>query len=290
MTQASSTRPRALVTGASSGIGRAMAPRLAARGCDLVLTARRQALLDEVAAEVKAKYPEAVIETIAADLGTAGGARTLWERATAAGDATAATGAAAARRIDILVNNAGFGTFRTFTSAEWGRDAELLQLNVVSLVELCHRFVSAARAQESTSPAYILNIASIAAFQSIPNFANYGASKAYVRNFSEALHDELAGTRIGVTCVCPGGTKTPFHDAAGAGNYGKLANASMMTAEEVADISVAAMFGRKRTVVPGAMNKLSCFGVRLVPRSWASKMARWVLGKPRSGQELPPRG
>jgi short-subunit dehydrogenase len=269
MTQAaSSSQPRALVTGASSGIGRAIVPLLAARGYDLVLTARRQALLEEVAAEVKAKHAGLEVETIAADLGTAGGARGLWERATEK------------RGLDVLVNNAGFGTFRTFTSAEWERDAELLQLNVVSLVELCHRFVSAARTRDSA--AYILNVASIAAYQSIPNFANYGASKAYVRNFSEALHDELAATKVRVTCLCPGGTKTPFHDAAGAGNYGKLANASMMTAEDVAAIGVAAMLAGRRTVIPGAMNKVSCFGVRLVPRSFASKVASWVLGKPRS--------
>lgn len=273
MTQASS-RPRALLTGASSGIGRALAPLLAARGCDLVLTARRQALLDEVAAEVKAQHPGCEVETIAADLGAAGGARGLWERATAA------------RGVDLLINNAGFGTFRTFTSAEWERDAELLQLNVVSLVELCHRFVSAAKGRGAGR---ILNIASIAAYQSIPNFANYAASKAYVRNFSEALHDELAPSGISVTCVCPGGTKTPFHDAAGAGNYGKLANASMMTADAVAEISAAAMFAGKRTVIPGTMNKLTCFGVRLVPRSFASRVAAWVLGKPRSHQELPAR-
>lgn len=277
MTQASTSRPRALVTGASSGIGRALAPLLAKRGCDLVLTARRQALLDEVAAEIGAAHPGIEVETLTADLGKAGGASSLWERASAQ------------RPLDILVNNAGFGTFRTFTSTEWERDAELLQLNVVSLVELCHRFVSAAKASAATTPAYILNIASIAAFQAIPHFANYGASKAYVRNFSEALHDELKASRIRVSCVCPGGTKTPFHDAAGAGDYGALANASMMTAEQVAEISAAALFAGKRVVVPGGMNKLSCFGTRLVPRSFASRVARWVLGAPRAG-ELPARG
>jgi short-subunit dehydrogenase len=242
-----------------------------------VLTARRQALLDELAAELKDKHPDLDVETIATDLGTDGGAGGLWAKATAM------------RPIDILVNNAGFGTFRAFTTTEWARDAEMLQLNVLSLVELCHRFVSAAKTSSSTTPAHILNIASIAAYQAIPHFANYGASKAYVRNFSESLHDELAGTRIRVTCVCPGGTKTPFHDAAGAGNYGKVANASMMTAEVVADLSVAAMVAGKRTVIPGALNKISCFGVRLVPRSWASRLARWVLGEPRS-DDLPSRG
>jgi uncharacterized protein len=117
--------------------------------------------------------------------------------------------------------------------------------------------------------------------------ALYAASKAFVRNFSEGLHDELRG-RTAVTCICPGGTKTEFHAVAGAGNYGWLANMSMMTAEEVARISVRAMLAGKRTVIPGFMNKLSCFGVRLVPRRLASWMAGRVLGKPRPGA-LPPR-
>jgi uncharacterized protein len=260
---------RALVTGASSGIGLALATQLAARGHELVLTARRLPQLDEVAAALRARHPGLQVHTVACDLGAAGGAAELWAAATATGP------------LDLLINNAGFGTFRRFTTAEWARDAELLQLNIVSLVELSHRFVAAALASDATAPAHLVNIASIAAYQSIPHFASYGASKAYVRNFSEALHDELADTRVRVTCVCPGGTKTAFHDAAGAGNYGRLANASMMSAEEVAAVALAAMDAGKRTVVPGLMNKLSCFAVRLVPRSWASRMSRWVLGRPR---------
>ncbi|MEJ7598574.1 MAG: SDR family oxidoreductase [Kofleriaceae bacterium] len=258
---------RALVTGSSGGIGAAIAQLLAAEGVDLVLTARRKDALDQVAATCVAKGVR--VEVVTADLGTAGGAHTLWSAATAGG------------AIDILVNNAGFGYFRAFTVADWQRDAELLQLNVTSLVELSRRFVDAREGQ--TSHAHLVNIASIAAYQSVPNFAVYAASKAFVRNFTEALHDELRAARapISATCICPGGTHTEFHAAAGAGDYGWVANASMKTADDVATITVRALTRGKRTVIPGIINKLSCWGVRLVPRRLASWIASRVLGKPR---------
>jgi hypothetical protein len=262
------TGKRALVTGASSGIGAAIARLLAADGVELVLTARRQHALDAVAAECRALG--ATVHVIAADLGTLGAAATLWAAATAA-------------PIDILVNNAGFGYFRPFTAADVDvtRDAELLQLNIASLVELSRRFLASRAALPSR--AYLLNIASIAAYQSVPNFAVYAASKAFVRNFTEALHGELASSPISATCVCPGGTKTDFHAVAGAGDYSWLANRSMMTAEEVAAIALRAMRKGKRTVIPGLLNKLSCWSVRLVPRSFASWMSTRVLGAPRAG-------
>jgi len=266
------TGKRALVTGASSGIGAAIARLLADDGCELVLTARRKHALDAVAAECTTRG--ATVHVIAADLGTPGGAAALWTAATAAGG------------IDILVNNAGFGYFRPFADAGADRDAELLQLNVASLVELSRRFVAARAGQPSR--AYLLNIASIAAYQSVPNFAVYASSKAFVRNFTEALHDELAGSAISATCVCPGGTKTEFHAQAGAGNYSWLANRSMMSAEAVATIALRAMRKGKRTAIPGLLNKLSCWSVRLVPRWLASWMSRRVLGEPRAGA-LPPR-
>ncbi len=118
--------------------------------------------------------------------------------------------------------------------------------------------------------------------------ALYAASKAFVRNFTEALHDEFAGSSLSATCICPGGTKTEFHAMAGAGDYSWIANHSMMTAEQVARIAVDAMVRGKRNVIPGLVNKLSCWGVRLVPRWLASWMSRRVLGRPRPG-ELPAR-
>jgi hypothetical protein len=112
--------------------------------------------------------------------------------------------------------------------------------------------------------------------------AIYASTKAFVRNFTEALHDELRGSPISATCVCPGGTETAFHAAAGAGNYGWLANASMMSAEEVARIAVRAMRRGKRNVIPGLANKLACWSVRLVSRRFAAWLAGRVLGKPKT--------
>ncbi|MBS1121692.1 MAG: short-chain dehydrogenase/reductase [Deltaproteobacteria bacterium] len=278
---------RALVTGASSGIGAAIARNLADHGVNLVVTARRQDELDQLATELRAKG--ITVDVVTADLGRSAAATTLWTEVIATGP------------IDILINNAGFGYFRPFADADWHRDAELLQLNVTSLVELSRRFIESRQGESRQGEsrqgesrqgdAYLVNIASIAAYQSVPNFAVYAASKVFVRNFTEALHDELVRghSEISATCICPGGTTTAFHAAAGAGDYGWLANASMLSAEAVAEITVRAMRKRKRTVVTGWLNKLSCWAVRLVPRSIASWMAGRVLGKPRPSA-LPPRG
>jgi short-subunit dehydrogenase len=258
---------RALVTGASSGIGAAIARQLAAQGVHVVLTARRKDQLEAVASECRTHGVR--VDVITSDLGAPEAAHALWLAATAGG------------AIDICVNNAGFGYFRPFAEIEWERDAEMLQLNITSLVQLSLLFVRARTG--SPGRAYLLNIASIGAYQSVPMMAVYASTKAFVRNFTEALHDELAGSPVSATCVCPGGTKTEFHANAGAGNYGWIANASMMSAEGCAKIAIRAMERGKRTVIPGLINKLSCFGVRLVPRWFASWMSRRVLGKPRPG-------
>jgi len=266
---------RALVTGASSGIGAATARVLADLGVNLILTARRRAELETLAAECGARGVQ--VDVVTADLGKPSAASELWSAASAGGP------------IDILINNAGFGYFRAFAGADWQRDAELVQLNITSLVELSRRFIDT-RQGDARGRAYLVNIASIGAYQSVPNFAVYAASKAFVRNFTEAVHDELAraGSPISATCICPGGTLTEFHAAAGAGDYGWVANKSMMTADAVAKITVKAMRKGKRTVVTGLINKISCWGVRLVPRWFASWMAGRVLGKPRQSA-LPPR-
>jgi short-subunit dehydrogenase len=263
---------RALVTGASSGIGAAIARELTARGCSLVLTARRREALDAVASACRERG--VAVDVVTSDLGKPGAASALWDAATRGG------------AIDIVVNNAGFGYFRAFSEVEWARDAELVQLNISSLVELSRRFVEARAGREGR--AYLLNVASIAAYQSVPNMAVYAASKAFVRNFTEAMHDELRGTNVSATCVCPGSTQTEFHAVAGAGNYGWIANRSMMSAEVVARVAVRAMLARRRTVIPGFANKLACWGVRFVPRRLASALAAWILGRPRAGA-LPPR-
>lgn len=258
-----STGRRALVTGASSGIGAAIARELAALGVDLVLTARRRDALEAVAATCKGVK----VEIVTADLGKPDAAHALWAAATASGP------------IDILINNAGFGYFRRFDEVDWSRDAELIQLNMTSLVALARCFVDAQKG--STTPAHMLNIASTGAYQSVPNMALYAASKAFVRNFSEGLHDEYRGTPLSVTCISPGGTDTAFHAASGGGDYSWIANASTKSPEFVAQAAIRAMRAGKRTVIPGFFNKLTCFGVRFLSRRRASQVAAVVLGKPR---------
>jgi short-subunit dehydrogenase len=253
---------RALVTGASSGIGAAIARELAARGARVALTARRRDDLAEVARDC------AGAEIIVGDLGVPGGAEAVWHAVLAGG------------AVDVLVNNAGFGYLRAFADATWVRDAQMLQVNIASLVELTRRFLDARR-ERSASRGFILNIASIGAYQAVPNMALYAASKVFVRDFTEALHDELAGSAVSATCVCPGGTRTAFHAIAGAGNYGWLARSSMKSADEVARFAVRAMLARRRIAIPGLLNKLSCWGVRWVPRRLASWLARRIMGRPR---------
>lgn len=259
----SQTGRRALVTGASSGIGAAIARELAALGMDLVLTARRREALEAVAASCQGVK----VEIITADLGVPDAARALWSEANAHAP------------IDMLINNAGFGYFRRFDEVDWARDSELMQLNMTSLVQLARYFVDAHRA--GTAPAHLVNISSTGAYQSVPNMALYAASKAFVRNFSEALHDEHRGTPLSVTCICPGGTDTAFHAASGGGDYSWIANASTNSPEFVAKSAIHAMLAGKRTVVPGLFNQWSTFGVRFLTRRFASRVATLVLGKPR---------
>jgi len=265
---------RALITGASSGIGAATARGLAARGADLVLAARRRDRLDVLAGELRAEHG-ATVEVIEIDLSRPGSADALWH----------ATGGT----IDILVNNAGFGSMRPFGEVEIERERAMLQLNVMTLVELTHLFVAARRAAHPPSGrrSHILNVSSIAAWQALPWFATYAASKSFVRDFSEALYYELRPYGISVTCLCPGGTRTEFHDVAGSGQYGRIANASMLSAERVAEIGVRAMLRGRKTVVSGVLNKIACFLTARSPRGLATRSAVLVMGGPRRGA-LPP--
>lgn len=259
---------RALVTGASGGIGAEIARALARRGAALVLSARRGPELEGLAAQLREAHGVAV-EVVVADLSVPGAALELWGRAAADGP------------VDILINNAGFGHFRPFGDIALERETEMLRLNILALVELSHAFVEAHRDRPPDRPAYLMNVASMAAWQPVPNFATYAASKVFVRNFSEAIHYEQKGKAVRVHCLCPGGTHTEFHATAGAGNYGKLANASMLSAEIVAEKGVRAMLRGKKTLVTGLLNKLSCFFTGLSPRAVTTRASMFVMGKPR---------
>ena len=264
---------RALITGASSGIGREMARILAGWGCSLTLAARRGERLTELARELTHGYGVDV-RCVVCDLAQPGGPQALHSDIQGAGE-----------RIDILVNNAGAGRYQAFEQQRWDDLASTIQLNVTSMVELTHLFLPSMR--QSARRAYILNVASIAAFQPVPFFACYAAAKSYVRDFSEALARELAPTNVSVSCLCPGGTRTEFMEHSGQ-NLGHLAEASMLGARAVARKGLRAMLRGRRTRVTGWMNVLSCFLVRFVPRRVAAASAMLVLGPPSAPRAAEP--
>jgi len=268
---------RALVTGASSGIGAAIARRLAVRGAALVLAARRRDRMEALAGELRSSAG-VTVDVVEVDLTAPGATRALWQAATAGGT------------IEILINNAGFGMMRPFGAVDLEREHAMLQLNILSLVELTHHFVNDVLGRAPRpARAHVLNVASLAAWQALPWFASYAASKAFVRDFSEAIHYELKPQGVAVTCLCPGGTRTEFHELAGAGNYGWLANRSLLSAERVAELGVRAMLRGKKTIVPGVLNNIARFLTSLSPRGLASRTAVLLMGGPRRGALPPPR-
>ena len=190
----------AVVTGASSGLGRGLAARLADRGMSLVLTGRNEARLNEVAHEIRGAAPGVEVETVATDLSTTSGLSVLIDHV---GD----------RPIEVLVNNAGFGSYGPFVEANADREADEVAVDVSAVVTLARTFLPGMVARRSGG---ILNVASAIAFQPAPYQAVYGASKAFVLSFSEALWAEARTAGVAVTALCPGPTRTGFVDALGA--------------------------------------------------------------------------
>ncbi|HET8706878.1 MAG TPA: SDR family oxidoreductase, partial [Pseudomonadales bacterium] len=189
----------ALITGASSGIGLELAKLFAKDGHGLVLVARRENALEQLAQTLRTQHNVAV-DVIAMDLAVSGAAEKLVAEINVRN-----------RQIDVLVNNAGFGTNGNFAESPLSGWQQMMQLNMVTLTELTHLLLPGMRERRFGK---ILNISSVAGLQSCPNFAVYAATKAYVLWLSEALREELAGEGISVTTVCPGATATDFHRVA----------------------------------------------------------------------------
>lgn len=240
-------RQKASVTGASAGIGAAFAGRLAREGYDLVLVARDEKRLQMRAKELRGEYGVGV-ELLPADLTDPDQCARV-ERAAAAG-------------LDLLVNNAGFGTFGSFWKLPLDREEEEIRLNVLALVRLTH---AALRKMVERGHGAIINVSSLASFQPMPYNATYGATKAYVTSFTEALAEELRGTGVAVQALCPGFTRTEFQQRAGLRVSGVPAF-MWMSAEEVVDASLAALQKGQVVVVPGAPYKALALLSGLAPR------------------------
>ena len=242
----------ALITGASSGIGLELARIFARNQCDLILVARESDRLRQAAATLKARV-------IARDLADPQSAQAIYDEL-------------ASTRIDYLVNNAGFGLGGPFYSTDRQTELDMIQVNVTSLVDLTKLFLPAMVARKSGR---ILNVASTAAFQPGPLMAIYYASKAFVLSFSEAIAEELNGSGVTVTALCPGPTASDFQRRAGLDHIKLFKNKSLtMSSEEVADIGYRGMMQGKVLVIPGIMNKLGVQLLRLGPRAIVRKAAK----------------
>ena len=245
--------PVALVTGASAGLGAEFARQLAAKGRRLVLVARRRERLGELAAEL------GNARAVGLDLSEPGAAKRLL-----------ADLQAHAEIVDLLVNNAGFGLAGQFAELDGGRQREMIDLNCAALAELARAALPGMIARKAGG---ILNVASTAAFQPGPDMAVYFASKAFVLSFSEALHDEVKGQGVKVSCLCPGPTRTEFRSVSGFDPKGRLGKLSA----DAASVVAAGLKGLERNravVVPGLSNKLISQVHRLLPRAAMRRAAR----------------
>ncbi len=251
-------RKTALITGASFGIGLELARIFARENYNLVLVARTADKLRQLAAELEKAHGTRSL-VLAADLTEPGSPAYIFDQTTRAGIA-----------VDVLVNNAGFGQYGRFAENDLEQCMRQIQLNVTTLTHLTRLYVPQMLERKSGG---ILNVASTAAFQPGPLMAVYFATKAYVLHFSEALADELRGTGVTGTCLCPGATATEFHKRANATNQ-RILQWGVMDARTVAEDGYRALVTGKPVAISGFRNWMVAQSVRFSPRRLVTVMAR----------------
>ncbi len=254
---------RALVTGASSGIGRAIAIKLADEGAALVLVARDTDRLEALADELRTGCGVEV-EVLAADLTDRADLSRVEARLIAAPP------------IDALVNNAGLGTYGEFRTLDPDGEVREIELNVTALVRLTRAVVPA---MVERGRGWILNVSSMASLQPTPLNATYGATKAFVTSFSESLHEELRMSGVKVTAVLPGFTRTEFQERAGLGDTGGVPEFMWQSAEDCAAEAVAALAAGRPLVVPGSLNKVAAVLSGVAPRGVKRRVVGRMAGR-----------
>jgi len=253
----------AVVTGASSGFGVIFAEQLAKRGLSLLLAGRDEHRLAAVAQRVRVIRPDTKVELIVGDLGTTSGVDALvahiegWP-------------------VDVLVNNAGFGTYGPFAELDAGREQNMVAVNVDALVRLTHAVLPGMLARGRGG---ILNVASTIAFQPAPYQASYGASKAFVLSFSQALWAETRGSGATVTALCPGPTRTGFVDALGSDVSHTATYRRLAAPEPVVLAGLRALDRGRPVAIPGLRNRVMASGVRLAP-GWVSTLVSGRMLRP----------
>lgn len=250
---------RALVTGASSGIGQEIARQLAAAGSDLVVVARNSERLEDLAEELAGDH-DIEVEVLRADLA---------DRAEL--DVVAHRLQDSERPIDLLVNNAGFGSSGLFHSLDLDEQSGMIDVNITALQRLSH---AAAEVMVSRGRGGILNVSSVAGHMAIPQLAVYSATKAFVSSFSEAIHEELAPFGVNVTAICPGATRSEFHQRASL-DTSSHPDFIWQTSTEVATEALAAISSGRARVVSGKINKAIAGGLKLSPGVLVRKLGNY---------------
>lgn len=247
----------ALVTGASSGIGEAVARSLGTRGVPQVVVARRGERLEQLAAELPS------VEVLVADLTTADGVARV-----------AARIASEQEPIDLVVNNAGFGTSGDFHALDPARLEREIGLNVVALTTLSH---AAMAAMVPRGRGFLLNVSSVVSFQPAPKLAVYAATKAYVTSLTESLHEEARGTGVHVTVLCPGLTRTEFQSVSNSDSYaGRYPSYAWLSSEQVAEAGLDAVAAGRASSVPGLLYKAMVGVTDVAPRRLVRRLSGLV--------------
>lgn len=232
----------ALVTGSSSGIGASFAHLLASHKCHLILVARSKSKLEEIATNLRQKH-QINVTVIEKDLSKPRSAAELYHEVKQAG-----------LSVDLLINNAGFGKWGKFEDFSLSEYEQMIQLNITSLTELCHLFMTDLRAQPEAG---IINVGSTASFMPVPYSGVYGATKSYVLSLSEALVGELRDTKVHVSCLCPSGTASNFNAVANSNNSTDNSSEDLMSSDEVAKIGLDAFQKGKHYVVTGRKSQIT---------------------------------
>lgn len=252
---AETLRRVALVTGATGGIGKAMAEALASDGIDIVVTGREPLAVRRIATELRSRF-DVKVYPIIVDLAEEGGPERLFMQVASRGI-----------ELDYLINNAGVGVFGTFEQSLLADEVAMLRLNVLAPTILCKLFLP----QLARRRGRVMNVASVAAFQPGPFMAVYYASKAYVLSFTEALATEWEGRGVTFTTFCPGPTRSGFQ-ARAVMEHSRLVRGKLLAdADGVGRAGVIAMMEGRRVAIPGLANRLTAIAVKWLPRRWVSR-------------------
>ncbi|NBX92951.1 MAG: SDR family oxidoreductase [Proteobacteria bacterium] len=254
----------AVITGASQGIGEHLTKHLATMGYSVILASRNFGKLSQLAEDLEKKRGIKALP-IECDLSLESGVQKLIEFCSSD-----------THEIEVFINNAGFGDLGEFTEQTWEVFAQMIDLNIKALTQLSHFFAIRFKQRKR---GFILNVASTAAFQPDPYFSVYGATKAFVLSFSEALREELAPHGVQVSVLCPGPTDTPFHLRAGT-DQSLFVTRFMAPVEKVAAKGITGLFSGKTVIVPGLINNILILIIRFSPRAAVARLASLMLRKP----------